>query len=178
MNDLFSSGLNWADYFIIGVILISTLISLLRGFISEAISLVIWAVALFVAIKFATPLSNLFINLIKTPSLRFVVSFIVLFLVVLIIGSIFSHFVTVLVRSSGLSGTNRLIGMIFGFARGVLLIAILVLGAQFTSITKDPWWQKSRLIPYFLGIAAWLHQIIPIEASNLTHYLSQTKGHK
>lgn len=176
MNELVTHSFNWVDYFIFAVIIISTLISLMRGFISEAISLVTWIIAVIIAIKFASPLSVLFSDLIKTPSLRLMVSFIVLFVVIIIIGAIITHLLSMVINNSGLSGTNRLIGMLFGFARGVLLIAILILFAQFTSVPKDTWWTKSQLIPYFQNIANWLHQIIPIEFNNVSHYLSPNKG--
>lgn len=176
MNELASHAFNWADYFIIAVILISTLTSLMRGFVSEAISLLTWIIAVLIAIKFASPLSSLFAGMVKTPSLRLMISAIVLFLAVLIVGSIISHLLLMIIRGSGLSGTNRLIGMVFGFARGVLLISILILFVQFTSVPKDPWWSNSQLIPYFSNIAAWLHRIIPMEVNHVSQYLSNTQG--
>jgi membrane protein required for colicin V production len=178
MNALTTHALSfgWVDYFILIVILFSTLISLMRGFISEAISLLTWIIAAVVAFKFTHFLSDLLSRMIHNPSLRFMISFIILFIVILIIGSILNHFLAVMIRSSGLSSTNRVLGMIFGFARGVLLIAIFILFAKMTSIVREPWWQSSALIPYFHSLVAWLQQFIPVHFNNMSHYFSNVKG--
>lgn len=166
----------WIDYFILIVITASTLISLLRGFISEAISLVTWIIAAVVAFKFSHPLSDKFAGMIHSSSLRFVISFIILFLIILIVGSIINHFLGLMIRSSGLSGTNRVLGMVFGFARGVLLIAIFILFAGMTSLAREPWWQSSYFIPYFHGLVAWLQQFIPQHLNGMSHYFSNAKA--
>ena len=62
-------------------------------------------------------------------------------------------------REIGASGF--FIGMIFGAARGVLMIAALVLLAGLTPFPGDPWWQESRLIPYFEELAVWLRDMLP-----------------
>lgn len=169
-------GFNWADYFIIGVILFSTLISLMRGFIAEAFSLLIWIIAAIVAFKSAASVGNLMSRIIHTPSLRLIIGFVLVFVLILILGSLINHFLAVFVQSTGLSGTNRLLGMIFGFARGVLLIAIFILFAKTTSVVRDPWWQSSHLIPYFQGIATWLQQFIPVHLNNFSHYFAKPQA--
>lgn len=178
MNTLTHHALSftWIDYVIVGVILFSTLISLLRGFIAEAISLVTWIIAAIVAFKFAHALTDRFAGFIHNPSIRFFVIFVGLFLLVLIIGSIVNHLLAMAVRSTGLSGTNRILGMIFGFARGILLVAIFILFAGMTSVVREPWWQSSYLIPYFHGIVAWLQQFIPNHVENLSHYFAKPEA--
>lgn len=166
----------YVDYFIIVIILASTLISLLRGFTSEAVSLLTWIIAAIFAFKLSHPLSDRLAGMIHTPSVRFLVSFLILFIIVLIIGSIINHFFGMLIKSTGLSGTNRLLGMIFGFARGVLLVAIFILFANMTSIVREPWWQSSYLIPLFDGLVAWLQQFIPNHFNGMSHYFANPKA--
>lgn len=175
MNELAMHTLNWVDYFIIGVILFSTLISLMRGFISEAISLFTWIIAFLVAFQSAKPMGNLFSGVIHSPSVKIIIGFMIVFIIILIIGSLINHFIGVLVKSTGLSGTNRLLGMIFGFARGVLLIAIFILFAEMTSVVREVWWHQSHLIPYFQGVANWLQQFIPDHVNNVSHYFTKSK---
>lgn len=175
MNTM-SHALNWADYIIIGIMVFSTLTSILRGFISEAISLVTWIIAAIIALKFMHPLSIYLQNLIRTPSLRLLVAFIIIFILIIIIGSIINHFLSIFVKNTGLSGTNRLLGMIFGFARGILLISIFILFAKMTSLTRSPWWQGSQLIPYFLNIASWLEQLIPAQLTSMFHLFLTPKA--
>lgn len=167
--------LNLADYFIIAIILISTLISLMRGFLSEAISLLTWIIAVFVAFKSANSIGQLFAHFIHKPSLQFIVGFLVAFFIILIIGSLINHFLSAFIYATGLSGTNRLLGMLFGFARGVLLIAIFILFAKMTSAIKQPWWQTSLLIPYFQGLTNWLQQFLPLQFSHVSHYFVNPK---
>ncbi len=163
----------WVDYFIVIVIVFSTLISLMRGFISEAISLLTWIIAVILAFKFSQVLSDRLAGMIHNPSVRFFVSFIIVFLIVLILGSIISHLLSSLVRSTGLSGTNRLLGTVFGFARGILLVAIFILFAGMTSVVRESWWQSSYLIPYFHDIVAWLQQFIPNHFPSMSHYFAR-----
>jgi membrane protein required for colicin V production len=176
MNQVAMHAFNLADYFILAVILFSTLISLMRGFISEAISLLTWIIAAVIAFKSAIRVGNLLINFIHSPSLRLIIAFVFVLIIILIIGSIINHFLGAVIRSSGLSGTNRLLGMIFGFARGVLLIAILILFARMTSVAKEPWWITSQLIPYFQGLTNWLQQIIPLQFNNMSHFFKPKPG--
>jgi membrane protein required for colicin V production len=175
MNQLAYHGLNWADYVIIFIILFSTIISLMRGFLAEAISLLTWIVAAVIGFKLALPIANLLSNLVHAPSLRLIIGFLAVFIVILIIGSLVNHFLGVFVRTNGLSGTNRLLGIIFGFARAIILIAIFLLFAKTTSVVKENWWQTSQLIPYFHGIISWLQQFIPLHFNSMSHYFSNPK---
>jgi membrane protein required for colicin V production len=156
---------NWFDFTIVGLILVSVLISLVRGFVRESISLLTWLIAFGVAYKFCNPLGNLFLNYIKTPSIRVVIGFIILFVLILILGGVINFLISELVSKTGLSGTDRALGMIFGFGRGVVLVAILLLLGNMTSFSHEEWWKNSVLIPHFKGVANWLQQYMPQKLS-------------
>ncbi len=145
----------------------------MRGFIAEAISLLTWIVATVVAFQSAGRVGMLLSRLIHTPSLRLIIGFLIVFILILIIGSVINHFLGVFISSTGLSGTNRILGMIFGFARGVLLIAIFILFAKMTSAVKESWWQASQLIPYFYSVSDWLQQFIPLHVNGFSHYFAK-----
>lgn len=159
--------LNWADFTIVGIILASALISLVRGFVREAISLATWIIAAWIAIHFVIPLANMLTRYIATPSLRTVIAFAALFLAVLIIGGLINHLFSQLVENTGLSGTDRMLGLIFGAGRGVLLVAVLVLLGNISNL-KDPWWLHSQLVPQFQGMAHWLQRFVPQEVDHFT----------
>jgi membrane protein required for colicin V production len=150
-----------ADYIIIAILVLSLLISLVRGFVREALSLVIWAAAFWIAFTFYTTLANLLINLIHTPSLRMITAFGALFLATLVIGALISYLLAQLIDRTGLSGTDRMLGVAFGLARGVLLVAVLIMLAQLTPLQQDPWWKDSVLIPHFQPIEQWLRGLLP-----------------
>jgi membrane protein required for colicin V production len=156
-----SQAFNWIDVTITGVIVVSILISLIRGFIREALSLIIWGLALYVSLKFAHPFSTLFSGHINNDSIRVGVSFVCLFVLTLMGGALLSYVLSLLVEKTGLSGSDRLMGMIFGFLRGVLVVAVLLLIAKkLTSLPHDPLWRQSHLVPKFAPIEHWLEEIM------------------
>lgn len=151
---------SWVDALILGVIAISALISLSRGFIKEALSLVTWIVAGVVAWLFGGSLAHHFESYIETPSVRVIAACALLFVVTLLIGALVNFLLAQLVRATGLTGTDRLLGMVFGAARGLLLIVILVGLLSLAPVQHDSWWQQSTLIPHFLLIADWSKDLI------------------
>lgn len=157
---------NWADYFIIGLIVLSMLVSLWRGFIKEALSLATWIVAFLVALNFSERLAARLTPWIELPSARAVAAFAGLFLIVLILGALVNFLVGQLVRQTGLAGTDRILGTVFGVARGVAIIAVLVMLAGVTPLPRDPWWQASQLLPHFERLAVWLADYLPAEVKD------------
>jgi membrane protein required for colicin V production len=151
----------WVDYAIIGIIGVSTLISLVRGFVRETISLIVWVLAFGVAWIYFEELAPHLAPWIETPSFRLGLAFLILFVVVLLFGGIIGYLIGQLVDKTGLSGTDRLFGMVFGAARGAVLVAILVLLAGLTPFPQDPRWAESRLIVHFQHLAAWLLSLLP-----------------
>lgn len=151
----------WVDYFIVALIILSALISLMRGFVKESISLLTWIMAFWVALTFVDNLDAMLAGTIETPSVRILVAFSILFVVTLIIGAMINHFVSLAVKKTGLSGTDRMIGVLFGTARGVLVAAALVLLGMLTEVNRDPWWEDSTFIPIMEPIAAWMAGFLP-----------------
>ena len=153
----------WVDYAIIGIIVLSAIIGLSRGLIREVLSLTIWVVAVFAAWTFHRPLAEQLTPWLSTPSVRIGVAFIILVLVVLILGAIVGQILTTLIEKTGLTGTDRLLGVVFGAARGALLVAVLVYLAALTPMPDDPWWKESQLIGHFQTLADRMLALIPPE---------------
>lgn len=151
--------MNWADLAIIGILSLSAVISIVRGFIKEAMSLVIWLVAAVVATVFDERLAVWLVDAIATPSLRMLSAWLGLFVAVLIVGGIANYLLGQLVRATGLSGTDRLLGMIFGAIRGAIIVMVLLIVLPgVIPIDQDPWWRDSLLIPQFLEFEDWAKQ--------------------
>lgn len=163
------SGLSftWPDYVIIAVIGLSTLISLIRGFVREAFSLIVWVVAIWLAFEFSPNLSEPFKAFVGSESIRLIIAFFVILVVVVIVGAILNYLFSLLVRKSGLSGTDRLIGIIFGAARGVMVVGALVLIGNLSAVGKTNSWQDAQLLPYFDGLANWMGGFIPDQFKEL-----------
>lgn len=145
--------MNGADVAILAICLISMLVSLFRGFIREAFSLLVWVLAIYAGLMAANPLSERMQPWIEMPSVRVIIAFVGVFVLVLIVGGLINYLLGKLVASTGLSGTDRLVGALFGAVRGVAIVLVAVIIARFTPFTEDPWWQESRLLPEFERLA-------------------------
>lgn len=153
--------MEYADYVILGIIIISALVGLIRGFIEEAFSLAVWAIAFLVAFQYSGALAMLLEEYIELPSIRTSLSFAGIFLGVLLVGGLLTFLVGKLVEKTGLSGTDRLLGGVFGSLRGLVLVLFLMLVAGLTPVPQDPWWQQSRAIQSLMPLAEWSAQFLP-----------------
>jgi membrane protein required for colicin V production len=151
--------MNWADWVILAILAISALFSLRRGFVKEALSLVTWVSAFVVARLFSEALSLVLESYITTPSIRMAVAFGSLFVLMLIGGAIVANLFEMLISATGLSATDRILGMGFGIARGGLVVVVLVALVAQTPAVKDLWWEQSQLIPHFVLMEAWTKDI-------------------
>ncbi len=151
----------WFDIAILAVILVSTLISLVRGFVKESISLATWLAAGFIAMSYYLVLADYLKPYIESPTISQAAAFGALFIATLIVGAIINFMISQLVSKTGLSGTDKLLGMIFGAARGVLIVAMIVLFAGLTPMPQESWWQQSQLVDYFQQVAQWIQQYMP-----------------
>jgi len=161
---------NWLDYVIIGVIVLSVVISVFRGFVREALALLVWAFAVVVGWTFFRELAVHLEPWISVPSLRYAAALALLVIGVLIVGGLVTYLVGQLVERTGLSGTDRMMGMVFGAARGVLLVAVMVLIAGLTPLPEDPWWKDSQLVSYFEEVAVWLREQLPEDVAERFHF--------
>lgn len=150
--------MEWVDYAILLVVVFSGLISLLRGFVREAVSLVGWIAAFLVARQFYLPFSN-YLNLsenLANPTIRYALAAVILFVLTLFLVAMIGMALSRLLDNAGLSQVDRALGFIFGAARGVLIAAaLLFLMAVFTHFPKEPWWKASVLIPHFQIVSQW-----------------------
>jgi membrane protein required for colicin V production len=150
----------WVDWAIVAIVAISALISLSRGFVKEALSLVTWIIAGAVAWMFGGSLSEYLAGYIQTPSARIITGCAIMFVATLIVGAMINYLIGELVRVTGLSGTDRFLGMAFGAARGVLLVVVAVGLLSLGPVQQDEWWKQSQLVPKFLLVADWSKNLI------------------
>ncbi|MAZ65834.1 MAG: bacteriocin production protein [Kangiellaceae bacterium] len=168
--------MTWLDYAILTVIAVSTVISLFRGFVKEALSLVGWFAAFVVSRTFYQPLADIYFPGLDRESLAFLTQYVdqqimanglaifTLFVLTLIVFSIVNVLISKLVAKTGLSGLDRLLGMIFGAVRGVLIItAITLVMVIFTRFPEQAWWQDSILVEHFVLVGEWLFSFVSLE---------------
>ncbi len=160
----------WVDYILLVIIAVSALLSLWRGFMKEALSLVSWIAALWIGMLFFYDLARVMRDWIETPTIRNVVAFGLLFIATLLVGGLVNFLAGQLISRTGLTSTDRILGVIFGVARGVVVVAVLVMLAGLTTVPEDPWWQESMLLEYFQDVALWLRSFLPADIAERIRY--------
>lgn len=136
------------DYLILALVFLSAAIGIARGFLREMIALVTWVVALLVGWHFAGRLEPYLGGLLSSPSVRPWAARALLVIAVLLAGAGIGALATHLVRLSLFSGTDRFLGFLFGMARGLVILGVLVLVCQTLRLDEEHWWRSSRLLPY------------------------------
>ncbi|HKY91863.1 MAG TPA: CvpA family protein [Nevskiaceae bacterium] len=155
--------MNWADYSILALILLSALIGALRGFTRESLGLATWIVAILVAVLFGKAVAASLESHIAAPLIRVSVAYGGLFLAALLIGGIVTAIIVSRVRESRFSSADRTAGAGLGLIRGAVTVALLVMVGMMTTVHEATWWKESRLIAPAQTFATALRSIIPDE---------------
>ena len=153
--------MSWPDIIILIIVGLSAVISLFRGFVREVLSLVAWVAAFWVAFTFTEQAAGFLVNYIELPSVRSIVAFVGLLVVTLILIGLINFLIAKLVDKTGLTGTDRFLGVLFGVVRGIAVVGILVLLAAATPVPQDPWWQESMFIGHFQRLAEFGIEFLP-----------------
>ncbi|GAC1458845.1 MAG: hypothetical protein PVSMB6_18170 [Steroidobacteraceae bacterium] len=155
--------MNSADYLIIAAILISAAIGAARGFLREAVSLGAWVIALFVAWHFSDLIEPHLGGLLGSSEVRPWAARVIIVVLLLLLGSMVGAALTHFVRLSIFSGTDRLLGFVFGMLRGLVLLGVFVILGQLLRLQGEHWWGHSRLIPYGESIANGVRTLVGTE---------------
>lgn len=149
-----------ADALIVLAVATSVVIGLIRGFVVEVMALVVWAFAIVASLVFAPKLTDVLVESVDTPSARIFLGYALVFVGTLLAGAVVTWLLRKLVQGTGLSGTDRLLGGVFGIARGATLVVVIVLMLGLTPFPRDAWWHESHLLPHAVAMAerarAWL----------------------
>ena len=139
--------MNWIDAAILIITLLSCIFGLWRGLVREIFSLITWIFALLVARRYSEVLANLLFNSFDNLTMRYVAAFALIFIIVMMLGTFLNFLLSKLLVFTGLKFVDRLMGGVFGIARGVI---ISVIGLFFSSFffSQAQIWQESKLIPY------------------------------
>ena len=140
---------------------ISIAVGVFRGFIKEAISITALLFAIWAALYFGPSVGDVSQSWLSSEELQMWFGRVLVFSVILVIGGLLGWGISKLVRLSVLSGMDRFLGALFGVLRGILLVAVFIIGGQFAGFDNDEWWLKSRLIPHLEVVADWIKVMAP-----------------
>jgi membrane protein required for colicin V production len=149
--------MNGADYAILGILAASMLLGIARGFVRESVALLAWLGGLWLAWRYAPLVEPFLGGALSEPPVRTWAARTLIVVSVLLVGWLVAALLAYLLRHSGLSlAVDRILGMVFGILRGAVVIAALVLLAQFARLDDVKWWKRSVLLPYASECAAWI----------------------
>ncbi|MBS0365273.1 MAG: CvpA family protein [Proteobacteria bacterium] len=157
------------DYIIIGAVVLSAIIGMARGFLREAMSVLTWIVALIVAWHFSSWLEPHLGGSLSEPHVRTWAARVLMVVGVLVIGAAVSAVLTHFVRLSIFSGTDRLLGFLFGALRAAVVLGVFVMLGETLKLTGEPWWRQSQLIPYGASVANALRTLVGEERLHYLH---------
>lgn len=149
------------DILIAIAVVISIAVGFARGFLKEAISIVALVAAIWAAFNFGPQVGDISARWFSSEELQTWFGRALVFLVILAIGGLLGWGIGKLIRVSVLSGMDRMLGSAFGAGRGILLLAVFIIGGQFAGFDNDEWWLKSKLIPRVEIVADWIKVMAP-----------------
>lgn len=148
------------DYFVLAVMAISLLVGVTRGVVSEILALLAWVAAFIAARMWAVPAGNLLLAELSDPLWRQLTGFVAVFVAVLILFALVRWVTSLLLKAAGLRPLDRVLGALFGVARGVLVLLVLVLLAGLTPLPQQQWWRQAMFAPPLetgvLAVKPWL----------------------
>jgi len=141
------------DYLLIAIIALSALMGAFRGFVKEALALAGWVVAIWGAWQFGDEAAEWLPDFVDDPVLKIWAARLLMLIAALFVVGVISRLLSIVLDLTGLSGTNRLMGAVFGVARGAVLAAVVVSVLDAAGFDDAAWWNESKLIPYAAPIA-------------------------
>jgi len=158
------------DYLVLGVMAISLLVGGVRGVVSEILGLIALVAAFLAARLWATPVGNLLMTEMEDPLWRQLLGFAAVFIAVLILFALLRWLAAQLLKAVGLRPLDRFLGALFGMARGMVVVLVLVLLAGLTPLPQQQWWRQALfaapLETAVLGVKPWL----PVELAKRVRY--------
>jgi membrane protein required for colicin V production len=153
-------SLTGADVLIFLVLLGSTLIGLMRGFLREAVSVAFWIVAIWAAWTFGPVVEPHLGGLMADPKIAPWVGRLVVLMLVLAAGGVIGMLLSYFTRGMGLGILDRIAGLCFGIVRGVVLVGLMIIGGELLHLNQEDWWHRSKLVPYGETAGDWLRAMV------------------
>lgn len=162
--------MTWFDYAVLAIVAISVLLSVIHGFVRELLALASWILAFLAAQTYAAAVVPWLPAAIPGQSLRLLAAFLVIFLSVLLAMTLLAIAISNLVRKTGLSSSDRMLGAVFGLVRGLAIVMIVVLLAGLTTLPRQPAWRHAMLSAPLEELAHVIKVWLPFDFSRHIKY--------
>ena len=168
---------SWIDIGIAFILLVSVVVAIFRGFVKEAVSLVSWIAAIWLAINYANQVAlflpssiddatfSLSQSEIEVSKLRVGIAFVLIVIGTLIAGALLNYILSHITKNRALRGVDRLLGGFFGIFRGTAIVVLLILAASYTNFPLSETWKASQVLPPFEMVAKKVIEFMPPEFS-------------
>ena len=156
------------DFIFLIIIGVSSILALIRGGVSELLSLCTWIIVYYIIGHYATTLDTFIPNMVSNHILRTSIVFISVFILVAIFIAIVKKLTLNMISSIGLGGLNYVLGFIFGIIRGIILCALLVVIVEIFNLDNSHGWKKSKLAPLINPVVHGIANIIPEQLKNIS----------
>lgn len=151
-------ALNWFDYTLLIVVVISAIFGMVRGFVREILSLLTWVLAFVAAYFFTDRVALVILPHVKSETVAQLTAFFSLFVLVLIVGALINYIIGRIVTFSGYSLSDAFFGIIFGAARGFLIALFVIFAIASSPLSAQAWFNASMLNYHFNDLSQLISQ--------------------
>ncbi|MGE0189859.1 MAG: CvpA family protein [Steroidobacteraceae bacterium] len=149
--------MNFIDYLFLAILLVSLFLGFFRGFLSEAIGLISWLGGLWLAWHYAYLVEPHLGGLVGDPPLSLWTSRLLILLAMLALGWLIAGIASYFASQSGISlMLDRLLGVLFGVIRGLVVIAVAVMLGLQVQVDRTDWWRGSHFMPMAVEVSGWI----------------------
>ncbi|MEL7024938.1 MAG: CvpA family protein [Pseudomonadota bacterium] len=164
------------DWVFTGILAISMIVGVFRGFVKEAVSVGSLLIAVWAAFHFAPVGETLLLEWIGSGAARVWVARIGIFTLVLMLGGLAGWSISRFINQVGMSGIDRLLGLGFGLLRGAIICGLAAIVAPYLELDRDAQWQESRLLPYVQTVADGIAILAPKALDYFREELAVPRG--
>lgn len=158
------------DFVVLAIVLASVVVGMVRGLVREVLSLVAFAAAFAAAVWWGPWVHEALTPYIETTLLRMAVAYMGVFVGVLLVVGMVNLALGTLIQSTGLAPADRGLGALFGLARGLLVIVVLVVAAGYTPLPAEAWWREATFSPLAEQAVVGIKQQLPAEVGQWVPY--------
>lgn len=179
MEQLSTMQLTVLDYFAIGILMISAAVGVVRGLFREVIALASWFIAAWLSYHYCDYLANEWLSsFITNEAARLASAFLIIFGVILITAGILGRLLQKLLSTAGLTLADRFFGLIFGFARGAVVLVILASLGALTGAQQTQAWQAAAIRPVLEKGTGLIQSWLPNDWAKQLNAISTTGLHR